>query len=236
MYRRWLIFSGARASCHCFARMTVNIITAYGGAMIMVLRRSIFQVLSKACLLLIAVPVVAQKADARAIKEAQALFRVVMADEPRPVACQFGTEWSQTALEEPIALEFFSLKLRTGLVAPKPAKLGLKDILDPDGQWSEAFCSTEEGKKQFAEWLSAFKSGSDTSAQTRQVEYSFPIFDDRFGKAIVLSSLSETHWGFKNDLSLTRSFETRHSAQGYAKIKGKWRKVKYWETGRALGG
>jgi len=195
----------------------------------MVLRRSICQILSTACLLFLAVPLVAQEVDARLKKEAQALFRVAMADKQAPQACQYDDRWRSSAqFPREYAQEFFGFRLRSNLAAFVPLDAPNKEFVDPEGKYPSAFCSKEDAVKASKDRLEEFKAGTEKSLSIVRDDFSFPIFDAHYTKAVIIRSNSVRNWSVRSVDGVQGGWGSSVTAHGYVKSNGIWREAKDW--------
>ncbi|MBZ6074762.1 hypothetical protein [Microvirga puerhi] len=170
-------------------------------------------------------------------QEAVELFQAVLSEiEYKPKRCEFQIDWHDYAVPEEVARSYLKSTIHADLVPPHHATTPA-EILDPAGAIREAFCTEEEEKKwqsSLVEELSAkdvaSKSGDGPASSqfsTLRREYTFPIFDKNFRRAVIIVSGIERSWSRRPNGQIGRWMHLMGGASIYEKRNGQWRFLKH---------
>lgn len=161
--------------------------------------------------------------------EAQKVLKLVVAKEPPPGRCRYGTDWERRKLDAyekrlaHVGAEF-ALQSTTG---------EFRAIIDPDKHIdANVFCTNVELKNYTDERIAEFEAGSEQRMQIDRTLFSYPIFNRSRTKAIVIV----THLALDGRVRLAgrigRMAAGRYEgAQVYRKIGGRWRFQRSYELG-----
>ncbi len=174
-----------------------------------------------------------EKARERQKQEAINLFRVVLQDdEEKPAPCEFRAKW----LEYPIPAQYFGSKIPADLV-PSNIPADPSEIMDPSGTMREAFCNEADDELRLSfliESLRRKELWDEKNSRNRlnwfkifRREYTFPIFDRNYRRAIIVSSGLERFWYWKPDGPFRHGLHLMGGASIYEKRKGRWRFIKH---------
>lgn len=162
-------------------------------------------------------------------REAQKVLKLVVAKEPPPQRCRYGTDWERRKLdahEKRLA--------HVGAEFASPSTTGdFRALIDPDNHVdANVFCTNVEVKSYTAERIAEFEAGSEHSMQIDRTLFGYPIFNQSRTKSIVVV----THFALDGRFrSLGRI--GRHPggvavvAQEYRKVGGRWRYRQSYELG-----
>lgn len=179
--------------------------------------------------------VAAENLQKRLKHEAVALFQVILGKNGQRGRCSLASQWLNYPVPREVARKHLGLTLHADLVAPHHATTPA-EVLDPSGVMRDAFCD----EKQAEQWTTArvedFRSGtlqieksppySEPQLVIARKEYSFPVFDRRYRRAIVVVSSHSRNWSKNPEGGLRRpGLEMQGVAGIYAKRNGAWRLV-----------
>ncbi|WP_148210590.1 hypothetical protein [Beijerinckia indica] len=166
-----------------------------------------------------------EEEQARLKKEAEDLFRSVLADEPKAERCEIEAEWGEYSIPESVARQYLGLKIHADLSPPysetKPY-LGMapKDIIHPS---NDALCSKESTKER----EKASGINEDKAIDIHHISYTFPVFDDNYNIAIIV--ITSIYWSYRSIPGagiIKMPPEGEGSAAIYAKsLDGVWRRI-----------
>jgi hypothetical protein len=169
------------------------------------------------------------RAEARLIREAKALFTLVLTENLSNAAnlrslesqqvCEFDRAWDTTPTPTEIARTELGLKIHAALLAT-PNDIKLEDILDPDGKAGGAFCNAEEIRRGRDEQLKAFRDNQIDRVAHHYTTYTFPIFDENYQKAIVIVTGSAVGAQAHNGPRINYVYS--QYAVVYTKVNGSW--------------
>ena len=181
-----------------------------------------------------------EKRQKRFEAESVALFQVILErrekeDGKKPSPCEFRAEWFEYAVPQGIAEEYFGSTVQADLSPPsnpgEPA-----EILDPKGAMREAFCTEKDDDEKLQTALESLKKGelkdgkepakSLRRLENYRLEYTIPIFDRHYRRAVVVSSGTRSLWWIQADGKQRRYFDKSIWASIYVKRKGRWHLLK----------
>lgn len=180
-----------------------------------------------------------EKQQKRLKEESIALFQAVLEkggkdSERKPAPCELRAEWLDYAVPQGIAEKYFGLTIPADL-SPSFTPGELPEILDPKGTMRTAFCSKKEDGERRHAMLESLKDGKLTDEKepgtsagdfaTHRLEYTVPIFDRHYRRAIVITSEENSRWWFQ-DGKRRHYFDDAVWASIYVKRKGHWHLVK----------
>lgn len=165
----------------------------------------------------------------RSNHEARQVLKLVVAKEPPPGRCRYGTDWDRRELdadEKRLA--------HVGAQFASPSTTGdFRAIIDANHHVdATVFCTSAELKSYTDERIAEFESGSEQSMQIDRTLFSYPIFDRSRTKAVVVV----THLALDGRFRLFGRIG-RHpggaavEAHEYRKVSGRWRFWKSYELG-----
>jgi hypothetical protein len=145
-----------------------------------------------------------QKSLERLASEATALYaRVLEKEKPPTDRCSLNSEWFQYSVPEDVARKHLGLKLHAQLAAPYNTTTPAK-VLDPAGKMREAFCSADELDKYLKQAMNALRTkliaenarpdGLQVKLRHTRGDYSFPVFNENFDRAIIVQAWAESSW------------------------------------------
>ena len=153
-------------------------------------------------------------------REAALLFEQVWKDKGEPQKCELDIVWFYAAVPEELASEWLDAYLHADLVKDDP-QVNYQKGLGLDGKLDDAFCGAEKFEN--------YRAGLDrnTSAKAgwpwrwltggvHRSEYSFPIFDRNFSRAVIMVRQYYYRVGSAHELDF------RDAAYLYLKQDGKW--------------
>ncbi len=110
----------------------------------------------------------------------------------------------------------------------------------------EAFCTEKEAKEKLQPSLDKLKKGElkdeklpgiiSRGFRTYRLEYSAPIFDRQYNRAVVIASGRTSLWWLKPDGKVYNDFDEGIWASIYIKRKGRWHLLKNESVAGASGG
>ena len=118
--------------------------------------------------------------------QAASLLRVIIAGEPAPQRCRYESDWASNPLPEGIAREYLGSTLHADLSAPM-SNADFQATVDPEKRFAFAFCDAAGRDAYESARFDAFE--KDKAAKTARVDItalSFPIFDARYRRAVVV--------------------------------------------------
>jgi hypothetical protein len=172
----------------------------------------------------------------QAKQEAIALFRnVVERKTAEPGRCYLADSWLNYPIPEKVARQHLGLTIHADLV-PIDHQTQPPEMMDPDGTMRWAFCDEAEAKRQRDALLESFKRGTlkiekgPFDLQPRlavpRSEYSFPVFDASYGRAVIVSTLTSYDWAkVSDDVVRSLGLTAGGFAEVYDKRDGVWRRV-----------
>jgi hypothetical protein len=174
-----------------------------------------------------------EKAQERLKQEAIELFRVVLQDsKEKPAPCEFRAKW----LEYPIPAHYFGSQLSADLV-PSSIPADPAEILDPSGSMREAFCNEVDDELRLSFLIESLRRKELRDQRNpknllnwfriSRREYTFPIFDKNYRRAVIVSSNMGRSWYWKSDGQFRTGIENDVGASIYEKRNGRWRFIKY---------
>ncbi len=174
-----------------------------------------------------------QKAQERLQREAIELFRVILQDDKeKPAPCEFRAKW----LEYPIPAQYFESKLSADLV-PSNIPADPVEILDPSGTMEKAFCNEADDELRLSFLVENLKrkelrDENDPKSLLNgfaidRREYTFPIFDKNYRRAVIVSSNLKRSWYWWPNGKFRPGIESDVGASFYEKRNGRWRFIRY---------
>jgi hypothetical protein len=172
--------------------------------------------------------------------ESIALFQVILEErekdgKKRPSPCEIRAEWLDYSVPQGIAEKYFGLKIYADL-SPSYTPGEPPEILDPKGIKREVFCTKKQDDEKWNALLEDLKKGevkdekepgrSLRSLENHRLEYSIPIFDRHYRRAVVIGSTENSRWWVQPDGRLRSSFDSGIWASIYVKRKGRWQLLK----------
>ncbi len=182
-----------------------------------------------------------QKAQNRLRQEAIALFQVIhqrrdAALEHRPTPCEFRTEWDDYPVPDTIARDYLGLRIPADLV-PSMIVGSPTEIMDPSRKFPEAFCAKADDELRLSFIVESLKRGElkdegNPDLKSRwyeilRIEYTFPVFDRTYRRAIVMTTSTSRFWYRKPDGVFRGGLDMLVGASIYEKRKGRWRFLRY---------
>ncbi|MGE8126673.1 hypothetical protein ACQKQD_06805 [Methylobacterium sp. NPDC080182] len=154
-------------------------------------------------------------------REAQKLFRVVIAKEAAPARCRYATDWDRTTLD---ADSTRVVHAEVGLTSPTLTG-DFRTIVDPDQQAdATAFCTDGELKSYTAERIAEFERSSEPRMLIDRTLFSYPAFNQARTKAVVVVTHLALDGRFRLDGRIGRHpAGLGVEAQVYIKVGGGWR-------------
>jgi hypothetical protein len=174
-----------------------------------------------------------QKTRERLKREAIELFRVILQDQKeQPAPCEFRAKW----LKYPIPAQYFGSHFHADFV-PSNIPAHPAEVLDPSGAMGNAFCNEAEDELRLSFLVESLqrkelrddkdpKSLLNGFAVTRR-EYTFPIFDKNYRRAVIVSSNLKRSWYWWPNGKFRPGIESGVGASFYEKRDGRWRFIKY---------
>ncbi len=174
-----------------------------------------------------------EKARERVKREAIELFRIILQDDKeKPAPCEFRAKW----LEYSIPAHYFGSHIPAGLV-PSNVPTDPEEIMDPSGTMREAFCNEADDELRLSFLVESLRrkelkdekkpTGLVNSFRIFRREYTFPIFDKNYRRAVIVSSGLERFWYWKPDGQFRFGIEMMGGASIYEKRKGRWHFIKH---------
>ena len=159
-------------------------------------------------------------------REAAILFEQVWKDKGEPRKCELDIVWFYAAVPEEVASEWLNSQLHADLIKEDP-QVNYQKGLGLDGKLNDVFCGFEKFRN--------YRAGLDRDARARsgwprpwswawrllaqgvhRSEYSFPIFDRTFSRAVIMVRQNYYRVGSAYE------YDFRDAAYLYAKRDGKW--------------
>ncbi len=172
----------------------------------------------------------AEDANSRLIREAKQIFALARAGDAAPQPCEYSVFWAQDPVPEYVARANFGTNLHAGLSSPD-APAPPKDILDPQGQNTAAFCTPAERQRYEEEQINSLATGRKDIVVLKQATFTFPLFDADFRKAALVVSHSEI--GRARISAKNNPLQFVSTIFIFVKAKGAWRWLKTvpnWQT------
>lgn len=168
----------------------------------------------------------------RSDRAARGVFAVLLAREPQPGRCRYGVNWSEEQIPDFVAAKEFPLPVRAGLVAPS-AVGDFQEVVDPDHRMPSAlFCSQDEFKAYSTQRIGEFEKGSDETMQIDRTTFSYPVFDLRRRRAVVIVLRQALEGRFRRNEKVYRHPAGSYSeAVVFVKAHGRWRFKRSTMTG-----
>ena len=140
----------------------------------------------------------------RTKQQAIALFRSVIEEKAGELGrCSLAPNWIEYPIPEELARRYLGLKLHAAL-APSHPTARATEVIDPDGEMTEVFCDDAESASQRDALVKSFQNGAleaqkepfklDQWLKFRQFQYSFPVFDGAYRRAVIVSAGSSYNW------------------------------------------
>lgn len=182
-----------------------------------------------------------QKAQDRLQQEAVELFRVILQEretglQRKPEPCEFRTEWDNYPITWIVARDYFGLKVPAELV-PWMIAGSPMEIMDPSGKMPEAFCAEADDELRLSFVVESFRRGELKDEKRSiggthrfeifRIEYTFPVFDRKYRRAIVMRTSINRSWYRKRDGVVRRGLDMLVGASIYEKRKGRWRFLRH---------
>lgn len=183
-----------------------------------------------------------EKLKIRLIAEATTLYAKVFESEKPPAErCSLNSEWYNEAVPEYVARVHLGMELHADLVAAyhdtKPA-----EVLDPAAKMGVLFCSDDELRKHRERATSALQAkliaenaqpdASTSLVHHTRIDYSFPVFNETFDRAIIVCRWTGSSWtwgsGYPVDGDNKRLFQSNSGsihAYVWAKKDGVWQQI-----------
>jgi hypothetical protein len=142
-------------------------------------------------------PVSAQTAGERwrerLTREAIALFRHVQRPPQLDGRCAIASEWNKYPVDSSTARQYLRSNTHADLVAPH-VRVDAESVIGPDGSRSHRFCTNDEWTHFAGQASEAFKNNPEyiRTYSVHRVEYSFPIFNQNFTRAVIVIGYSAT--------------------------------------------
>ncbi|MCB8823140.1 hypothetical protein [Microvirga rosea] len=174
-------------------------------------------------------------------REATALFQGIIKDQTIVRGhCSLGSTWISDPVPYDVAHQYLGLTVHADLVpmyhGREPA-----EVIDPAGTMKEEFCDDDEASKRTNALLEEFKRNSlktenghlERSLRIKRLEFSFPVFDQDYKRAIIVVSGSEIGRYRRQDGAVgSYPAEVLLTAVIYVKQDGVWR----WQATEFLAG
>jgi hypothetical protein len=191
-----------------------------------------------------------EKHQSRFRDESVALFQVILDEQKKEQekefsSCEIRAEWFDYSVPQSIASTYFGLTIPADL-SPSYTPGEPREILDPKGVMQDAFClAKEDDEKQhlLLESLKQENLRSDKepekrprSPRNRRFEYTVPIFDRHYRRAVVIGSARNSWWWVQPDGPLRSGFDLDIWASIYVKRKGRWKLLKHESVASGHGG
>jgi hypothetical protein len=172
----------------------------------------------------------------QAKQEAIVLFRnVVERKTAEPGRCYLADSWLNYPIPEAVARQHLRLAIHADLV-PIDHQTQPREVIDPDNVMRAAFCDEAEAKRQRDALVESFKRGTfkiekgpfdvHPRLAVRRSEYSFPIFDASYGRAVIVSTLTSYDWvKISDDEVRPLGLTAGGVAEVYDKRDGAWHRV-----------
>jgi hypothetical protein len=182
--------------------------------------------------------------------ESIALFQVILKeqheDDKRKLSpCEIRAEWLDYSVPHYLAEEYFGLKIPAD-ISPSYRPGELPKILDPNGDMRETFCTKKQDDEKRQSLLERLKKGelkkeqepgeSLKSLENRRLEYTIPIFDRRYQRAVVIGNAQNSRWWVQMDGRVRSYFDLGVWASIYVKRKGRWQLLKHEPIASGHGG
>ncbi|NIX77226.1 hypothetical protein [Microvirga terricola] len=118
-------------------------------------------------------------------------------------------------------------------ISPPHHWIKLTDVLDPAGAMGEIFCDEEAARGKEDALLKAYKGGDASSMKrqdgsyeplfVRRAEFTFPVFNATFTRAVIFIHTGEKRWFHAADGKISKSpADMAGWVEIYHKRKGKW--------------
>jgi hypothetical protein len=164
-----------------------------------------------------------EKASFLLRREAAELFAVKLQNEITAFhRCEISSEWYSYTVDEKIARMELELRVHANLTAPTHG-FNLSTVLDPNVKFKDIFCSDSTYTNYIRSKLSSIENkntvDNDEFLVAARRRYSFPIFNNSYTKAILVSNVIRTRWSKPN---WTGYWEDTDVIEIYAKKNGKW--------------
>lgn len=177
------------------------------------------------------------RTEERIKREAIALFQVILQENAQnPTRCQFQAKWMEYPIPHFVARQHLGLTIHADLT-PSLYTAAPKDTLDPQGTMRDAFCSPEEEEKWHASLVDNLKAKEISAKNTTSVfrprteafrqEFTFPVFDKEFRRAVIITGGTERSWTKEPDGEILKGLHLMGGASIYEKRKGHWRILKH---------
>jgi hypothetical protein len=182
-----------------------------------------------------------EKAHDRLRQESIALFQVILREreadlQRKPAPCEFRTEWNDYPVPASVARDHLGLRIPADLV-PSESVGGPMEIMDPSATVPEAFCAKADDELRLSFIVESLKRGElkdvkDPNLRSRwfeifRLEYTFPVFDRHYRRAIVIHTGMKRFWYRKPDGVFRGGLDFLTGASIYEKRKGEWRFLKH---------
>lgn len=178
-------------------------------------------------------PGASEKAREQVKREAIELFRVILPDREAELApCVFRTTW----LEYAIPAYYFGSQLPADLV-PSDVPAEPQEIMDPSGTMRDAFCHKADDELRLSFLVESLKrrelrNGNDPMRRVNWLEaprheYTFPIFDKNYRRAVIVSSNERRVWYWHPNGLFRSGIENDVGVSIYEKRNGRWRFIRY---------
>lgn len=190
-----------------------------------------------------------EKQQKRFKSESIALFQSILETREKeatekPVPCGFRAEWLKYGVPQNIGEKYFGLTVLADL-SPSFDPGEPPEILDPTGSMREAFCTEKEDEEKLRPSLDKLKRGElkDEKRPSRtqgfrnyRLEYSVPLFDRHYRKAVVIAGGRTSLWWLKADGKVYNDFDEGIWASIYVKQNGRWKFLRDEPIAAASGG
>jgi hypothetical protein len=190
-----------------------------------------------------------EKRHKRLQAESIALFQAILEKRPKdnegePAPCELSSDWLDYAVPQGIVEKYFGLTIPADL-SPSSTPGQPREILDPKGTVPEAFCTEKEDKEKLQPILDQFKKGELRDEQTGKtfkavgnyrLEYSAPIFDRRYTRAVVVVRGRSSAWRVQPDGKIYHGSGEEIWASICVKRKGRWYFLRNESIARSKGG
>jgi hypothetical protein len=167
--------------------------------------------------------------------ETRALFATIWRDTRRPARCELDIRWLHYPIPEDNAAKWLGVHVHTDLEFTETIKFNFQDTVAPNDIFRGAFC----GNMSFSEYKrsldrvsqekgpASVPSGPYGTHGVYRREYSFPVFNEDFTRAVL--TFSQEFFYVR-----THTFEGSVSAVLYVKQNGVWKmqdqdELAHWE-------
>jgi hypothetical protein len=182
---------------------------------------------------LLALPMAGRGADVNvnATREARRIFAVIrddpelLNDRRHLLRCEYPIRWQQYGVPDYILRAGLGTKAHREVTAPLSIP-GIKDLLGAGPDDAGAFCTEAESKAFDDAELAAFRASDEESKQIDHSGFSFPAFNTRHNKAVVVGMHSSQLLHRAADGVKLMPFQVGYFAIVFGKTNGVWHRLR----------